>query len=78
MNKIDEVRVKAGRIIRVENTKKKTNTAKIYLSVWIEDADGKNERCLLFTEREIRNAVARAEKNLEDLTNKGLITDILD
>ena len=77
-NLIDQVRVKAGRLIRVWNTLKKKNENKGYVSVWVEDANGKNERCLLFTEKEIARAELRASKNVEDLTEKGCITDFID
>lgn len=77
-NLIDQVRVKAGRLVRVWNTFKKKNENKGYVSVWVEDADGKNERCLLFTEKEIERAELRASKNLEDLTDKGFFTDLAD
>jgi hypothetical protein len=77
-NLIEQVKVKAGRLIRVWNTQKKRNENKGYVSIWVEDADGKNERCLLFTEREIERADLRASKNIEDLTKKGFITDIID
>jgi hypothetical protein len=44
----------------------------------VEDADGKNERCLLFTDQEILRAEIRASKNAEDLTSKGFFTNIID
>ena len=77
---IDKVKIKAGRLIRVWNTEKKkfSNAKPWYISVWVEDADGKNERCLLFTENEIRKAEERAAKNEEDLTTKSFFTDIID
>jgi hypothetical protein len=75
---IDQVRVKAGRLVRVWNTLKKKNENKGYVSVWVEDASGKNERCLLFTEKEIQRAELRASKNIEDLTKKGFLTDLVD
>lgn len=77
---IDKVKVKAGRLIRVWNTEKKkfSNASAKYVSVWVEDADGKNERCLLFTEKEITKAEERSKKNSEDLTTKGFITDLTD
>ena len=77
---IDKVRVKAGRLMRVWNDERKkfSNAAPEYISVWVEDADGKNERCLLFTDHEIKVAEERAEKNKEDLTSKGLFTDFID
>jgi hypothetical protein len=79
-NLIDKVRVKAGRLIRVWNDERKkfSNAAPEYVSVWVEDADGKNERCLLFTQHEIKVSEERAEKNKEDLTSKGLFTDLVD
>ena len=79
-NLIDKVRVKAGRLIRVWNEQKAkfSNAAPEYVSVWVEDADGKNERCLLFTYHEIQVAEERATKNLEDLTEKSLLNDIID
>ena len=60
-NLIDKVKVKMGRLIRVWNTEKKkfSNASAKYVSVWVEDADGKNERCLLFTEKEIAKAEER-------------------
>jgi hypothetical protein len=44
----------------------------------VEDADGKNERCLLFTDKEIEAAEKRAAANQEDLTSKGFFTNIID
>ena len=77
-NLIDQVRVKAGRLIKVWNTLKKKNENKGYVSVWVEDADGTNERCLLFTEKEIQRAELRASKNIEDLTDKNFLTNLVD
>ena len=79
-NLIDKVRVKAGRLIRVWNDEKKkfSNAAPEYVSVWVEDANGKNERCLLFTDHEIQVAENRADRNLEDLTEKSIFTDFID
>lgn len=77
-NLIDKVRIKAGRLIRVWNKEPKPNAKPKYISVWVEDADGKNERCLLFTQREIDVAEDRALKNEEDLTKKHWFTDLLD
>lgn len=77
---IDKVKVKAGRLIRVwnEDRRKFSNAKMQYISVWVEDADGKNERCLLFTDNEIKTAEERAENNLEDLTDKSFFTDFID
>lgn len=77
---IDKVKIKAGRLIKVWNTEKKkfSNAKTWYISVWVEDADGKNERCLLFTDKEIETAEKRAAANQEDLTSKGFFTNALD
>jgi hypothetical protein len=77
-NLIDKVKIKPGRLVRVYNTEKKKNENDGYVSVWVEDANGKNERCLLFTEKEIQRAELRSTKNIEDLTEKNLLTDLLD
>lgn len=77
---IDKVKVKMGRLIMVENTKRSkfSNAKRKYLSIQVEDADGSNERCLLFTENEIKLAEYRASKNIEDLTDKSWFTDLTD
>jgi len=79
-NKIDDVKVAAGRLIRVENTKKPkfSNAKNEYVAVFVEDASGKNERCLLFTERELKVAEIRAKKNKEDLLKKSCLTNLID
>jgi hypothetical protein len=72
MGKIDKVKVKKGRLISVKNTKKaKFSTAsEAYISVWVEDADGKNARCILLTQSQLKAAENRALRNKEDLTEK--------
>ena len=77
---IDKVRIKAGRLVKVWNTEKKkfSNAKPWYISVWVEDANGGNERCLLFTEKEIQAAERRAAANQEDLTKKDFVTDLVD
>lgn len=77
---IDNKTIKAGRLIRVKNTKKPkfSNAKDQYVSVWIEDSTGKNERCLLFTEREILIAENRAKKNKEDCPDKGFLQNLID
>ena len=70
--KLDDVTVKSGRLIRVFNTEKKafSNANSTYVAVQVEDADGGNERCLLFTDKQIAAAEYRARRNPEDLTSK--------
>ena len=76
--KIDKQRVKAGRLINVENTKRRTNGAKEYYSLWVENADGQNERCWFLTPKDVKMLEHRSEQNKEDWTKKGIIVDILD
>lgn len=80
VQKIDDVDVKNGRLIRVKNTERPnfSNAKEEYIAVFVEDANGKNERCLLFTEKEIEAAEYRASRNEEDLTDKSFWTDLLD
>lgn len=53
MNIIDkELKVQLGQLIRVTNLQKKLHENDIYVSVQVEDEDGKNQRCILFTEIE--------------------------
>lgn len=77
---IDKCKVVAGRLVKVWNAArpKFSNSAKQYFAIWAEDADGKNERCLLFTETEIKNAEYRAQRNKEDLTKKDWFADLVD
>lgn len=78
--KIDDVRVVAGRLIPVYNKQRLafSNAKKKYMAVWVEDSNGKNERCLLLTDKELECAEYRAKKNPEDCPKKGLIADLLD
>ena len=62
--------VKSGRLIKVLNKDHKMGESSSYIFVWVEDQDGKNPKCLLFTENEIKNAELRALKNPEDLIPK--------
>ena len=47
-----DVVVKMGRAIRVKNLNPKHNEADVYIAIHVEDKDGKNEHCILFTEKE--------------------------
>ena len=74
----EPVTVKAGRLIEVTNLRKHHKANKSYIAVQVEDSDGSNEKCLLFTKNEITRAEARALKNPEDVTTKNWLTDLLD
>jgi hypothetical protein len=77
---IKKTTVKAGRLIEVENTNvpKLSNASKRYFSLWVEDADGGNERCWFLTAKDVEMLEKRSLKNKEDWTKKGIITNILD
>lgn len=77
---IDKAKAKAGRLIRVWNTarKKFSREARQYSALWIEDSDGKNERCWFFTDKDIERLEYRSKRNKEDWTKKGFWTDLID
>jgi hypothetical protein len=47
-----DLKVELGQLIRVTNLNKKAQENEIYVSLQVEDEDGENERCILFTEAE--------------------------
>lgn len=47
-----DLKVELGQLIRVTNLNKRAQENEIYVSLQVEDEDGKNERCILFTEIE--------------------------
>jgi hypothetical protein len=47
-----DLTVELGQLIRVTNLNKKAQENEIYVSLQVEDEDGENERCILFTEIE--------------------------
>jgi hypothetical protein len=71
-------RVTKGRMIEVDNTERSFGSATSYIAIQVENAEGKEEQCLLFTQAEIEVAKTRAAKNPGDLTKKGFFTDLLD
>lgn len=72
------MKIVKGRLISVENKNRAFGSAKSYIAVQVEDSDGENQRCILFTDAEIARAEERAKKNPEDLTKKGFFTDLFD
>lgn len=49
---LDTNKIKLGQIIRVANKEKKIQENQNYIAIQIEDENGDNERCILFTEIE--------------------------
>lgn len=76
--KLKKCKVKQGRLVPVYNKDRKFGANMWYYALWIENHDGKDERCLLFTEGELEGPAERAKKNIEDLPKKGWLTDLLD
>ena len=72
------LKIRAGRLIRVRNIGKKPAANQEYYAVWVENENGKNERCILLTDFELSRAEDRAKKNPEDLPEKSLFMDIID
>lgn len=50
---LNDTKVVMGKLIKVANQEKKINENEVYVSIQVEDEDGNNERCLLFTEVEL-------------------------
>jgi len=65
-----------GDIQIVKNKKPKPNAKKHYCFVRVQA--GKREVNLLFTQREIKMALRRAERNPEDLPKIGWLQDLFD
>lgn len=64
----EDVKIKAGKIIRVKNQKQRkfTNEKNVYYTIWVEDHDGGNERCIFLTEKELERIEYRSSRNIED------------
>ena len=73
-----KVTVKAGRLIPVANQNRKLGSNRAYFSLWVEDANGGNERPILLTKSQLEVAEARAKANPEDCPKKGFVMDLLD
>ena len=73
-----EIFTRLGRLVKVKNTKAKafSHESDSYIAVWVKDDEG--SKCLLFTENELSKAEHRALKNEEDLTQRSLISKLLD
>lgn len=71
MKRIDQEKVRIGRLIRVKNQDPKPTANTWYYSVWVEDHDKGNRRALLLTENELKRAEHRSGKNPEDLPKRG-------
>lgn len=51
--KIDDFKTVMGQMIMVKNQNKVATANEQYVAIHVEDEDGENERCLLFTEIEL-------------------------
>lgn len=47
-----DLKIELGQLIRVTNLNKRKQENEVYVSLQVEDEDGSNERCILFTEIE--------------------------
>jgi len=83
---LDNARVIPGRILRVLDKKKsdydddgyEDETKNVKYVTWVEDANGKNERPLMFTKEMLAAAEKLAAENEEDIPKKGFIQDLID
>lgn len=66
-----------GDLQRVDNTQRKFGSDRSYWFARLQYPDG-TEFPLLFTEKQLEVAAARAKSNPEDLLKAGIIRDLLD
>ena len=52
----ESLSIKLGQFIKIENKERKNLESDSYIAIQVEDVNGSNERCLLFTENELSNA----------------------
>lgn len=62
-----------GEFIAVENKERRPGENGVYIALLVEDVDGKNERCLLFTEIEIADMENVVSKELMPCMKKGVL-----
>jgi|TARA_B100002003_G_C14106061_1_gene532015 hypothetical protein len=82
---LDDCRIVPGRIVRVLDKRKEDDTdnvedetKNVKLVVWVEDANGKNERPLMFTEDTFKDAEDLAKENPEDIPQKSVLQNMID
>lgn len=59
----EHLTIKLGQFIRVDNKNRKTLENEIYIAIQVEDQDGDNERCLLFTQIELADVKGISTSN---------------
>lgn len=69
--------IKMGNLILVKNTKKKPTENDEYVSLHVEDEDGENERCLLFTQVEISDMEKVQSKFFLDSMKNGRLYKVV-
>ena len=62
-----DLKVELGQLIRVTNLNKRAQENEMYVSLQVEDENGENERCILFTEIETSDMQKISGKFLENL-----------
>ena len=67
--KIDNLKTVMGQMIMVKNQEKLATANDQYIAIHVEDEDGNNERCILFTEIEISDM----EKISMDLLKNSMV-----
>ena len=66
-----KIDIKMGNLILVKNTQRKPTENEEYVSLHVEDEDGENERCLLFTKIEISDMEKIGSKFLMENMKNG-------
>lgn len=76
--RITDAAVKQGRLVPMWNQGHEDNVDEWFYALWVEDHDGRNERCIVLTRQMLAKAEKLAGLNKEDLPAKPLIRDLLD
>lgn len=73
-------KARLGQLIEVVNSNKKPfpkKQAEKYFAVWVSLPSG-HKQCLLLTAADLAKAELRSEKNPEDLTERSLVSKLID
>lgn len=77
VKKIDDIEVKKGNEVRVENTYKFPTANDIYVAIHLEKENGRGDRCYMFREKDINRFASISSRWLADKMVLGRIYPII-
>ena len=72
---LDDRVITPGDVVPVKNLESKINECEEYMQIWVEDADGGNERPLLLSKKEVENLAEIHPCDILDKMKMGRIYD---